>query len=80
MPTDPAPDDRATAVWASSVAREVIRHQLAGRTGHVREALEELTVPQLRQLAQAFTAATSACAQVIVAKNITAKRAARGPV
>lgn len=60
-----------------AVAQNAVRLQLAAQPNHVKQALAELNVPQLRRLMQAFTAVTSAAAQIAVVQNIEEKRAAR---
>ena len=60
-----------------AVAQNAVRHQLAGRTGNVAAALAELDIPQLRQLAQACAALTSAAAQRVVFLAVDQKRKAR---
>jgi len=60
-----------------AVAQNAIRHQLAGRPAHAQGALAELDIPQLRRLAQACVALTSAAAQLVVNQAIEKKKAGK---
>jgi hypothetical protein len=60
-----------------AVVTNAIRHLLAGRTLHAREALGELDIPQLRRASQAMVQLTSVAAQIIVGLAIDDKRAKR---